>query len=94
MTTSFVFANEDIPDLSSKIAIVTGGNIGIGFQVVKQLLLHGATVVMASRNQQRMDDAIAALLEETKMPSNKLIGMILDVANFASIEQFVTNFSS
>ncbi|KAF7326731.1 Short-chain dehydrogenase/reductase family protein [Mycena venus] len=43
------FVPEDIPDLSDKTILITGGNSGIGYQTAKELLLKGATVYLSAR---------------------------------------------
>ncbi len=40
-------------DLSGKVAIVTGGNTGIGYELVKGLAEMGAHTIMASRSEER-----------------------------------------
>ena len=40
-------------DLNNKVAIVTGGNGGIGFAIAKSLGLQGAKVVIAGRNEDK-----------------------------------------
>ncbi len=40
-------------DQSGKVAIVTGGNTGIGYELVKGLAEMGATTIMASRSEER-----------------------------------------
>ncbi|KAF7368465.1 Short-chain dehydrogenase/reductase family protein [Mycena venus] len=72
----------DMPDLSGKIALVTGGNTGIGYQTVKQLLLKNAKVYLAARSQERAVAAIKSLEEETKKTA---IFLQLDLANLSSV---------
>ena len=40
-------------DLSGKVAIVTGGNTGIGYETAKALALLGAHTIIACRSQER-----------------------------------------
>lgn len=40
-------------DLSSKVAIVTGGNTGIGYETAKALTIMGAHTIIACRSTER-----------------------------------------
>lgn len=48
-------------DLSGKVAIVTGGNSGIGLGMARGLSAAGATVVVAARDEERSKNAVRAL---------------------------------
>jgi 2-deoxy-D-gluconate 3-dehydrogenase len=48
-------------DLSGRVAIVTGGNGGIGLGMAKGLATAGAAVVVAARNREKSEAAIAEL---------------------------------
>ena len=41
---------QDIPDLSGRTAVATGGNVGLGFRSVVELARKGARVVIACRS--------------------------------------------
>ncbi len=48
-------------DLQNRVAIITGGTKGIGFAIAEQLLQAGGRVLVASRKQESVDRAVAAL---------------------------------
>lgn len=47
--------------LSNKIAIVTGGNSGIGYAAAQELSAEGATVIITGRNKTSLETAATAL---------------------------------
>lgn len=51
----------DLFDLHGKVAIVTGGNGGLGYGMAAGLAGAGATIVIAARNQEKTARAAAAL---------------------------------
>ena len=57
-----VFAEKDV-DLKGKVAVVTGGNGGIGFEVVKELAVMGCYVVIGARNRQNAEESIKKIKE-------------------------------
>jgi NAD(P)-dependent dehydrogenase (short-subunit alcohol dehydrogenase family) len=47
--------------LKNKVAVVTGGNAGIGFATAKEFISQGAKVVITGRNQSLIDEAVNQL---------------------------------
>jgi retinol dehydrogenase-12 len=71
-------------------AMITGGNSGIGFATVKKLTARGYRVLLASRNQDATQKAIAAIRAE--QPEAQVEALELDLASFASIRACVDAF--
>jgi NAD(P)-dependent dehydrogenase (short-subunit alcohol dehydrogenase family) len=56
------FRSQDIPDLQDQVIIVTVGNVGLGYETIRQLSEHNpARVYLASRSQTKPEQAIAEL---------------------------------
>ncbi|KAL2462283.1 NAD(P)-binding Rossmann-fold superfamily protein [Abeliophyllum distichum] len=66
------------------IAVVTGANRGIGFEIVHQLALHGLTVVLTSRETAVGEEA-AKVLQEGSL---NVVFHQLDIIDPSSIETF------
>lgn len=75
-----------IPDQTGRVAVVTGGNGGLGYEIARALAAKGATVVMAARNQEKATEA-RSRIHETH-PEADLEVRQLDLAKVASIEEF------
>jgi len=86
------FTEDDIPDLSGKVMIVTGGNTGIGKETVRALLEHNAKVYVACRNPEKAHAAIDDLKQITKKDDIHFIP--LDLSSFESIRKFAEEFKS
>lgn len=82
----------DIPDLSGKVIIVTGGNVGLGYESVKAFVERGAKVILASRSIERGETAKAEI--EKGNPSGTIEVMKLDLADLEGIKGFVEEFKS
>lgn len=74
-------------DLSGKVAIVTGGNGGIGLGMAQGLAAAGATVVIAGRNHHKNSEAVAAVQSQ----GGQAHAVAVDVMQQASCEQMVQN---
>lgn len=83
---------QQVPDLSEKTIIVTGANIGLGFEAVKIFAEKGAEVILASRSIQLGENAKNLILKE--YPKSKIDVRQLDLGNLDSIEQFAANFKN
>ena len=53
--------------LKGKVAIVTGGTRGIGFEIVRKYLANGAKVVLFGSRQETVDKALKKLHEENSL---------------------------
>lgn len=73
----------DVPDQSGRVAIVTGGNSGIGFEAAAALAGKGAHVVLAVRDPDRGREA-ARRIEETHPGAGASIQQ-LDLTSLDSI---------
>ena len=80
----------DIPDLTGKTVIVTGGNSGLGFESVKAFALKGAKVIMACRSVIKGEEAKKQITKF--IPAADINVMELDLTDLASIHTFVGNF--
>ncbi|MCB9301900.1 MAG: SDR family NAD(P)-dependent oxidoreductase [Lewinellaceae bacterium] len=78
----------NMPDLSGKVIIVTGGNSGLGYESVKAFAEKGAEVILASRSLEK-GQAAKAEIGNTK---GKIVVMPLDLMDFASIKDFAEQF--
>ena len=77
------FSIAKTPSLKGKTALVTGGNIGLGFETVKALASKGAHVLLAARNEEK---GKAAVTEVQKLVPNARVELLrLDLASQRSI---------
>jgi len=55
------YSAEKIPDLTGKVAVVTGGSGGLGLEMSRQLATHGAKVYILARGEARAQEGIAQI---------------------------------
>jgi len=66
--------------LKNKVAVITGGNSGIGFGIAQEFNNEGAVGAIVGRNQETLDSAVAEL-------GDNFIAINADVTNLADLER-------
>ena len=81
-----------VPDLSGRLAIVTGANSGLGLGVTKRLAASGAEVVLAVRNWSKGEEAMAHICAE--IPTARVRMLPLDLSSLSNIAIFAAMFTA
>jgi len=76
----------DLPELSGKVFVVTGGNSGLGLETARELARKGGHVVIACRNAAQARAALENI--RTSAPRASVESMSLDLADLASVRAF------
>ncbi|MBI3563926.1 MAG: SDR family oxidoreductase [Elusimicrobia bacterium] len=72
------------PDLlAGRVAVVTGGGTGIGLVVARELAAHGADVVLASRDGERLSAAAESIAKATR---RRALAVPTDVSDHDSVK--------
>jgi malonyl-CoA reductase/3-hydroxypropionate dehydrogenase (NADP+) len=71
--------------LAGKVALITGAAGNIGAYIVRAYLRDGATVVMTGRTAARVEAAAAAAIETTGAPAERVMTVVLDGGDIASV---------
>jgi NAD(P)-dependent dehydrogenase (short-subunit alcohol dehydrogenase family) len=84
-----------MPDLTGRTAVVTGGNSGIGLIECRELVRHGARVILACRNEQKGNAAVSQIHSGLGSDVKGEIEVrILDLASLDSVRAFAGSLSA
>jgi NAD(P)-dependent dehydrogenase (short-subunit alcohol dehydrogenase family) len=76
-------------DLTNRVAIVTGANAGLGYEVTRELAARGATVAMVCRSEERGRAAQSRIQETT---GNSRVDLFLaDLGELAQVRQLAAD---
>lgn len=77
----------EIPDVHGKVALITGGNTGLGKENARVLANAGMQVILGVRSAEKGETAAAEIRQEC--PSANVLVKTLDLANLASVRSLV-----
>ncbi|KAK5013086.1 oxidoreductase [Cryomyces antarcticus] len=84
---------KDIPDLSGKVILVTGGNAGLGKESILQLAKHEPKqMFLAARSQAKAESAVTEI--KKTVPNAAITILPLDLSSFDSVKKAVDMFKS
>ncbi|KAJ9604959.1 hypothetical protein H2200_010348 [Cladophialophora chaetospira] len=76
--------------LQGKRVLVLGGTSGIGFCVAEACVEYGATVIVSSSQQPRIDDTVSRLRGSFPHSSDRILGFPCDLADAEKLETNLT----
>ncbi|UKZ79675.1 hypothetical protein TrVFT333_007435 [Trichoderma virens FT-333] len=89
-----VFTEKDLPSLSGKAYLITGGAAGIGKELARILFSAGATVYIAGRSLSNIEKATKDIVDnpvqlqsaQTAPATGKIVAVVFDLADLPSIK--------
>ena len=82
---------DQAPQQKGRLAVVTGANIGLGFETAMALAAKNCDLVLACRNMEKAEAAKATI--HAKYPKAKVTCMQLDLSSLKSVRAFATAFA-
>jgi len=83
---------DEVPSQLGKVAIVTGANSGIGYEVTVGLVKKDFEVIMACRNLQKAEEAKSKILK--RHPKAKINLMKVDTSSLDEVKKFANQFQT
>jgi NAD(P)-dependent dehydrogenase (short-subunit alcohol dehydrogenase family) len=74
---------DDIPDQTGRTALITGANSGIGLETARVLAARGARVILAGRDQAKLDGAVDVVRAAAAQAETGTL--LLDLSDLASV---------
>jgi NAD(P)-dependent dehydrogenase (short-subunit alcohol dehydrogenase family) len=82
------WTSEQLPPQSGRTVVITGGAGGIGLRTAEVFARHGARVIIGARNQQKAEQAVAAIGRAA--PDAEVRWEHLDLADLTAVRRFST----
>ena len=79
------WTENDVPDQTGRVAVVTGSNTGLGYDTARVLAARGATVVMACRDTAKAEAAATRI--RSLAPKAELVVQKLDLGSLDSVRE-------
>lgn len=85
-----------VEDLAGKTVIITGGNVGLGYEAALDLARRGCSrIVLGCRNVEKGQEAADRILQECKSNEDLQVEcLLLDMASLASVRKFAESVKS
>ena len=81
-------------DLYGKVAIVTGGNSGIGLEIAHELARRGCTIYLACRNISKAEAAVSGIVSQVTGSGGRVEALVLDTSSLDSVRGFARNWKT
>lgn len=70
-----------------KLALITGGSSGIGYEIARQLVEFGCSVLLLAREKEKLDKAQKALQAFVLFPNQKVTTVSADVSDYEAMQR-------
>ncbi|KAK5019637.1 hypothetical protein BJ546DRAFT_1004212 [Cryomyces antarcticus] len=87
-----VLTEKNLKDQHGKVFIVTGGYVGVGFELSKILYQHNGTVYIAGRSQAKGDKAISSIKSAFPSSKGRIELLLLDLQDLTTIKHSAEEF--
>ncbi|KAI2485420.1 FabG Dehydrogenase [Pyrenophora tritici-repentis] len=88
------YTEEQVPDLTSKVFIVTGSSSGVGKEAARILYAKNAKVYMAARPGHKASAAMTSIQESAPTSAGDLVLLPLDLADLMAVRKSAEQFLS